>query len=294
MDAKAPTCTETGHEAYEYCSVCDYTTCVEVAALGHSEVVDAAVAPTCTETGLTEGKHCSVCGEVLVAQEEVAALGHKLGEFTVTKVPTLTEKGEAQAVCQLCGYVEIRELPVAEVKPEIQTGGITEIPDTLKEIGLETPEAVKENIVEAIITANDQISNDHVEHYDVTLMYSDDGGETWVEANKDHWPEGGKLTIELPYPAGTDSRYTFVVAHMFTTDDFGKTPGDVEFPEVTKTKTGIRFEVTGLSPISVGWDAPDTPQTGDSSMVDLWVVMLCISALGAAAAYVYSKKRIAG
>ena len=43
----------------------------------HTVVVDAAVAPTCTETGLTEGSHCSVCNEVIVAQQVVAALGHK-------------------------------------------------------------------------------------------------------------------------------------------------------------------------------------------------------------------------
>ena len=48
-----------------------------VAALGHTEVIDKAVAPTCTEAGKTEGKHCSVCEKVLVAQEAVAASGHK-------------------------------------------------------------------------------------------------------------------------------------------------------------------------------------------------------------------------
>ena len=31
---------------------------------------------TCTETGLTEGKKCAVCDAVLVAQEEIPALGH--------------------------------------------------------------------------------------------------------------------------------------------------------------------------------------------------------------------------
>ena len=47
-----------------------------VAALGHTEVIDAAIAATCTATGFTEGKHCSVCDEVLVAQTVVAANGH--------------------------------------------------------------------------------------------------------------------------------------------------------------------------------------------------------------------------
>ena len=42
-----------------------------------TEVIDKAVAATCTKTGLTEGKHCSVCGTVIVAQQTVAAKGHK-------------------------------------------------------------------------------------------------------------------------------------------------------------------------------------------------------------------------
>ena len=50
---------------------------VTVDASGHTEVVDKAVAATCTTAGKTEGKHCSVCNEILVAQQTVAATGHK-------------------------------------------------------------------------------------------------------------------------------------------------------------------------------------------------------------------------
>jgi hypothetical protein len=67
-----------------------------VKAKGHTEVVDAAVAATCTKTGLTEGKHCSVCKEVIEAQNEVPATGHKPGaEATCTN---------AQA-CEVCDTV---------------------------------------------------------------------------------------------------------------------------------------------------------------------------------------------
>ena len=58
----------------------------------------------------------------------------------------------------------------------------------------------------------------------------------------------------LPYPEGTSrTTHNFKVIHMFTTSDFGKTPGETETPSVSKTTDGIRFTVTGLSPIAVGW-----------------------------------------
>lgn len=46
----------------------------------HNVVTDDAVAATCEGTGLTEGSHCSRCEKVLVAQEEVKALGHNYGK----------------------------------------------------------------------------------------------------------------------------------------------------------------------------------------------------------------------
>ncbi|MBE6934567.1 MAG: hypothetical protein E7462_05935, partial [Ruminococcaceae bacterium] len=82
-----PTCTEAG-EKKQTCANCGDVVTEVIAATGHTEAIDEAKAPTCTETGLTEGKHCSVCGEVLVAQEEVAATGHAWGEGVYTDPTT--------------------------------------------------------------------------------------------------------------------------------------------------------------------------------------------------------------
>ena len=97
----APTCTAEGKTVYT-CTACGNTYEEIIPAAGHTEVIDEAVAPTCTETGLTDGKHCSVCGEVLVAQEEVSALGHDYNEV-ITSKPTCTEEGVKTFTCTVCG-----------------------------------------------------------------------------------------------------------------------------------------------------------------------------------------------
>ena len=47
----------------------------------HNIEILPAVAPTCEEKGLTEGKKCSKCGEIILAQEEVSAIGHAYGQW---------------------------------------------------------------------------------------------------------------------------------------------------------------------------------------------------------------------
>ena len=112
VEAKAPTCTEAGYEAYEYCSACDYTTYKEVAATGHTEVIDAAVPATCTTTGLTEGKHCSVCGTTIVAQETVAAPGHT-EVIDAAKAATCSATGLTEGKhCSVCDEVITEQIVI--------------------------------------------------------------------------------------------------------------------------------------------------------------------------------------
>ena len=100
----APTCTAAGsYDEVVYCSECGKEisrNTVTVNSLGHTPVVDAKVDATCESTGLTEGSHCDVCGEILVAQTEIAALGHKWDDGVVTTDPTCEGKGVKTFTCQ--------------------------------------------------------------------------------------------------------------------------------------------------------------------------------------------------
>ena len=69
------TCTGSGKQVRS-CEICAEKEEKVIPAIGHKEVVDAAVAPTCSTTGKTAGKHCSVCGKTTVAQQTIAKLSH--------------------------------------------------------------------------------------------------------------------------------------------------------------------------------------------------------------------------
>ena len=123
IEGKAPTCTENGLTEGKVCTTCDKTlvsqnsilatghvdenkdytcdVCGEDLCTDHNEEIIPSKAPTCTETGLTEGKKCSICGDILLPQDEIAALGHSY-EAAVT-APTCTEAGYTTYTCSVCG-----------------------------------------------------------------------------------------------------------------------------------------------------------------------------------------------
>ena len=108
-DAKAPTCTEKGWDAYETCSRCDYTTYAELPALNHDLEQHEAQAPTCTEKGWNAYETCSRCNYTTYA--ELSALNHDL-EQHAAQAPTCTEIGwDAYETCSRCDYTTYVELP---------------------------------------------------------------------------------------------------------------------------------------------------------------------------------------
>lgn len=178
----------------------------------------------------------------------------------------------------------------------------TNVPDSLKAIGLDTPEKVTEKLLASTKGAN--ASNTVV--YDVHYTISEDN-QTWNALTPEQFPKAG-LTITLPYPQGVDTTANdFTAMHMFTQDMNGFKTGDVEVLSAVKTTQGLQITVKGFSPIAITWKAsanptpptdggivtpptvPTTPtttgpiaQTGDNSQIALWAVLMVVCAAGIA------------
>ena len=135
-DAKAPTCTEIGWNAYDACQRegCTYTTKVEIPALKHKLVHHDAKAPTCTEIGWDEYDACQREGCTYTTKVELLALKHDLVHHDA-KAPTCTEIGwNEYDACQRegCDYTTKVEIPAPGhdytekvVKPTCEKVGYT-------------------------------------------------------------------------------------------------------------------------------------------------------------------------
>ena len=111
-DAKAPTCTEVGWDAYDTCSRCDYTTYAEKDALGHDLKPVAEVPATCTTDGTEAYWKCDRCdllfsdaeGKNRIDEPVVISAAHVLVHHDA-QAPTCTEIGwDAYDTCSRCDY----------------------------------------------------------------------------------------------------------------------------------------------------------------------------------------------
>lgn len=98
-EAKEPSCTEIGWAAYESCSLCDYTTYVELTK-SHTLSDWHSSTASCTEAGF-EKRECEICD--YEETRETEAKGHAFGELIPTKEASCTENGcVAHYICSAC------------------------------------------------------------------------------------------------------------------------------------------------------------------------------------------------
>ena len=171
-----------------------------------------------------------------------------------------------------------------EPKSRIETNDLTSVPKELKNT-YSSITALKKALLSRLSSNGIFASEENTEFHDVELMVQLDGIH-WVKATEANFPVG-KLTVKLAYPSGTGmNTHNFKVAHMFTTNVHGHTPGEIETPSVTKKEDGIYVDLDGLSPVAVSWNKIDEkaigslPQTGDTERPLLYGLFGLIALVG--------------
>lgn len=116
-------------------------------------------------------------------------------------------------------------------------------------------DALKTELRTQVNRSNASVPAANIQYYDIKLQYTTDGGNTWFDATREHFPVNG-ITVEIPYSelmSGLDNSYTYTVIHMFTTNMKGHAVGATESITPVKGANGISFTVDSLSPFAIGW-----------------------------------------
>ncbi len=128
------------------------------------------------------------------------------------------------------------------------------LPTELQEKFADT-DALKTELRTQVNRSNASVPAANIQYYDIKLQYTTDGGNTWFDATREHFPANG-ITVEIPYSelmSGLDNSYTYTVIHMFTTNMKGHAVGATESITPVKGANGISFTVDSLSPFAIGW-----------------------------------------
>lgn len=103
--ATTSTCLEAGIANY-LCNDCGFKYTEEDSALGHDYIEHEAKAPSCSETGYDAYESCSRC-DYSTYSGDIPTVAHTLTILdSVIKLPTETENGICDFACENCGYVE--------------------------------------------------------------------------------------------------------------------------------------------------------------------------------------------
>ena len=158
------------------------------------------------------------------------------------------------------------------------------LPTELQEKFADT-DALKTELRTQVNRSNASVPAANIQYYDIKLQYTTDGGNTWFDATREHFPANG-ITVEIPYSelmSGLDNSYTYTVIHMFTTNMKGHAVGATESITPVKGANGISFTVDSLSPFAIGWHKTAASAGGGGGAVAATTYVLTFETNGGSA-----------
>ena len=128
---KEPTCTARGKR--ERKCECGFYEEERINALGHVELINAAVTPTCTQEGKTEGSVCKTCGETITPSETLPMLEHTLVKDTAVAATCHSNGLTEGEHCSICGKITVAQHVIPAGRHELDSGVITKEPTCIED-----------------------------------------------------------------------------------------------------------------------------------------------------------------
>ena len=311
------------------CSVCGiyYGELDTANHVGGTEIKDM-VAVSCIADGYTGDTYCKGCGEKLAAGQSIPKTSHNITEWTVTKEATTSESVEKTGKCTSCGLefkAEIAKLssdPIAKenieykgmnTAPQLEPEGQTVLPadiifvaERIEQENLSTEQ--KTYVAKAIEEVNKNLSTivgngkkaeniDVICVLDLSLMIHNYDAASGEDLGYEEYHFDGSVKVTVEIPKEMKSAKNSCLFHI-------KDDGTCEIVPFTDNGDGtISFVATGFSNyvlldvetsnIQTNGDGETTsPQTGDTSNLELWIILFAVSASGLVLTAFGKKKRV--
>ena len=266
--ANPATCTEDGNKAYYVCSGCskwfeDATGNVEIT--DHSSVVLGHLGHDWADATCTAPKTCSRCGAT-----EGNALGH---DFAVSWSSDASGHWHACSRCDAKDG-EATHTPDREAATETDPIKCTECDYIITAALGHTHSLTK---VEAKAPTCTEDGN--IEYYTCSgcsKLFADATGNVEITADK---------TVDK----ATGHTYEWVIDKEATATEKGSKHEECKVCH--DKKAAVEIPATGTPTNPTNPENPDSPQTGDNSMMGLWIALLFVSGAGVVGITIYSRKR---
>jgi len=298
VGAKAATCTEDGYTGDEVCTVCQEIVKKGevIPATGHDTQLVGAKPATCTEDGYTGDEVCKTCGVTVKKGEVIPATGHDT-QLVGAKPATCTQDGyTGDEVCKICGVTVKKGEVIPATGHDIQLMGAK--PATCTQDGYTGDEVCK--------TCGVTVKKGEVipaTGHDTQLVGAKPATCTQDGYTGDEVCKTCGVTVkkgEVIPATGHDTQLmgakpATCTEDGYTGDEVCKTCGEtVTKGEVVKA-TGHHYKdgkCTDCGEKDPNYQ-PAQPgvKTGDASSVTLWVMLLTVSALLAAAVVVLPRRK---
>ena len=294
IEAKEPTCEDVGYEAYWKCEPCgkyfsdkngenEIAAPIEIPALGHS-IIKIEVKPTCEDVGYEAYWQCEFCGTLysdengdneIAAPIEIPALGHSLIKID-GKEPTCEDIGyEAYWKCEFCDKYFSDENATTEITLDdtvIKAAG-----HDYKDGKCTVCEAIDPDFKAVIIEgANGEWQKG-----------AKDGLSFTSNASYEHFQKvqvDGKDLDASNYTVKEGSTIVTLKASYLETLSVGKHTLSI----VSDTGTAATEFTIKAAPAA---DNTQSPQTGDSSNLTTWFIVMLTAGTALSCTLLYSRKR---